>query len=236
VTVVSELAREEMARAFHVPVGKLAVAINGYDPVDLPARAQRPSDFVIAYLGSIDGRRDPRPFLRALVEAGRSEPQLAAAVRLRIVGEVPEWVGAVAREQLGADRVEMRPPIPHREALAIGGAAAVLLCISSRAEAGGAAMTSKLIEYLGLERPVLNLAPEGPGVALVRSLDAGEVSDPEDIPGATQAILRLYRDWKNGTERTAPPDRLADLTRQRTAAVVAGVLDRAIQARRRRPG
>lgn len=225
VVIVSEAAAAEVSDFFPSTVGKLYVAANGFDPDDLPTPAERSEFFEIAYAGTLDERRDPRPFLDALRRLTSSAPGFPEALRLRLMGSVPSWVSDAAVTRVGRERVSIDGLLPHREALIRASRAAVLLGITSRAEAGGAGLTSKLFEYLGLRRPVLMLAPPGPARSLVKDLEAGRTADPDDVEGIARAIGWLYDEWRSGRERLASPERLALLTRRTTAARLAMALD-----------
>jgi glycosyltransferase involved in cell wall biosynthesis len=233
VTVVSHAAATELQDKLGVPPARMFVAMNGFDVDDLPADPCRSNEFVICYAGSLDERRDVRPFLTALQRAGRQSSDLARDLRLEMVGRIPRWAGEAALRALGSDRVNVGGLRPHREALRQASAAAVLLVVSSTAEAGGSTMTSKLLECIGLRRPVLMLAPSGPGVDLVSELGAGETAPPDDVPAIAEAVLRLYRDWRSGSERVADATSLTPLTRRVTSEVFASALDSAIRSKRR---
>jgi glycosyltransferase involved in cell wall biosynthesis len=233
VTVVSRAAAIELQDQLGVPPTRLFIALNGFDVDDLPASPGRSKDFLICYAGSLDERRDIRPLLAALQQAGRRSPDLARDLHLSLIGRIPDWAGEAALRDLGSDRVAIGGLRPHREALAEASAAAVLLVLSSTAEAGGATMTSKLLECLGLRRPVLMLAPSGPGVDLVTELGAGESAMPDDVPAIEEAVLRLYGDWRSGLERVADPAALIPLTRRVTGEVFASALDAAVRSKRR---
>lgn len=228
VVVVSDAAAAEMQEAFPGIALRLHVARNGYDPDDLPEPGPRPALFEIAYAGSLDERRDPRPFLAALVHLTAEFPEMRDAVRLRLMGRVADWVTEAAVTALGAERVTFDGLLPHREALARAAKAAVLLGITTRAEAGGAGFTSKLFEYLGLQRPVLMLAPAGPARDLVRRSGGGLVADPEDVSEIGFAIRQLFEEWAADAERHSDQTVLTGLTRRATAEAVAGALDAAL--------
>jgi hypothetical protein len=89
-------------------------------------------------------------------------------------------------------------------------------------------MTSKLLEYLGLRRPILMIAPEGPGARLVRELGAGLVAGPEDSAAIRAAIVRLHREWLTGDERIVDAATTLRWTRRETARSMAASLDAAI--------
>jgi len=238
VTVVSRAAASELSEAFGIDPRRVHVAMNGFDPEDLLPAQGRSASFEITYMGSMDHRRDPRPFLYALDQASRDRPGLRDDLCIRLIGNIPEWVVEAAVRTVGATRVTVDGVVPHREALARAASAAVLLGISSEEEAGRSAMTSKLLEYLGLRRPVLMLAPPGPAVELVASMGVGEVAPPDDRGAIRAALLRLHDDWIRGLERVAPEESLEPFTRRRTAAVVAGALAASVahRAAARTPG
>ena len=233
VVVVSDVARREMLATFGFLGDRVQVAQNGFDPDDLPAPASRQTTFEIAYAGSLHRRRDPSVLLEVLGRLARGRDDLRRDLRLRLMGNSPRWVGDAATEAIGPSSVAIDGILPHREALERAGRAAVLLAISSRAEAGSAAMTSKFLEYLGLHRPILLLAPDGPARTLLAELGIGAAADPDDAGAIESAILRLYGDWASGHERLTEPGRLTSYTRRATAERVAGVLGAAVDQARR---
>jgi hypothetical protein len=89
-------------------------------------------------------------------------------------------------------------------------------------------MTSKLLEYLGLRRPILMLAPEGPGVRLVRELRAGAVAAPDDRAAIQAALAELYSQWRSGSEQIASAAEAIRFTRRETARSMAALLDAAV--------
>jgi len=224
VIAISEPAASEIATAIPSVADRIMVAANGFDPDDMPRPSGLPSRFEIVYAGTLDGRRDPRPLLTALANRMRDDATFASVVSLRLIGNVAPWVAAAARDALGANRVRVDGLLPHREALEAAAGAAVLLGITTHAEAGGAGLTSKLFEYLGLRRPILMLAPAGPARTLVTTLEAGETAEPDDPEGISSAVGRLYDRWRHGTERIVPADALEGLTRRETARRVAVAL------------
>lgn len=235
ITVVSDAAAREIGLAFAVDPDRLHVAMNGFDPDDLPADRPPARTFEITYMGSMTHRRGPGPFLEAVERASIVRSELRRDVRIRLIGSVPDWAIGAAIRTVGAERVTVDGILSHRDALAKAADAAVLLGISSTAEAGGSALTSKLFEYLALRRPVLMLAPPGPAIEIVTAANAGEVADPDDPEAIRDALVRLYDGWASGAEQRVPDEVLQRFTRRRTAAAVARALDLAVQRRADRP-
>lgn len=235
VVTMSQAAADEMAARFPIVEGRVVAIPNGFDPDDMPAPRARPDRFTLAYTGSLGEARDPRPLFRALAQLAETDPSFATDLQLRLVGNVTTAIAAAARHALGESRVVIEGLVPHGDALEIAAESAVLLAITTRREAGGAGLTSKLFEYLGLRRPILLLAPTGPARDLVTSLRAGEVAEPDAEAEIGGAVERLYRAWQSDNEQLARSQDLDKLTRITTAARMAEALDRARAKVRRRP-
>lgn len=232
VTVVSEAARRELLGLGPELADRIRVAMNGFDPDDLPRVAPDRDVFRLVYAGSMRHHRDPTPLLRALAAAARHDPELGTQLRVELIGRIPDSLKMQA-EGILPGRVVVPGFVPHRDALGRSAAAAVQVVLSARSEAGEAALTSKLFECLALRRPVLFIGPEGPGAGLVRRLGAGEVVEPGDEQGLASALRRLVVDWRAGAERVASPEALEPFTRVGTAQAVAAALDLAVSRRRR---
>jgi len=233
VTVVSDAARRELLGLEPNLANRIRIAMNGFDPADLPDEPPDRDHFRVVYAGSMRHHRDPIPLLAVLADAARRNPDLHGRLRVELVGRIP----ASLQTQAGAllpDRVVTPGFLPHREALRRSAAAAVQVVLSARSEAGEAALTSKLFECLALRRPVLFIGPQGPGTDLVRSLDAGEVVDPGDEAGLASAVQRLLAEWRTGAERVASPEALEPFTRVATAEAVALALEDAVSRSRTR--
>jgi glycosyltransferase involved in cell wall biosynthesis len=227
VVTMSQAAADEMAARFPAVRGRVVAIPNGFDPEDMPVARARPVDFIVVYAGSLGEARDPRPLFGALAGMAATDSSFAAALQLRLVGNVTAAIATAARDAIGESRVVIDGLVPHRQALETAAGSAVLLAITTHREAGGSGLTSKLFEYLGLRRPILLLAPDGPARDLVAALDAGEVAEPDDEAAIGRAVQRLYQAWQAGSERVARPEDLEQLTRITTAARMADALERA---------
>lgn len=231
VIVVSEAARAELSARYPSVAPRLHVAMNGFDPDDLPPRQSSPATFEMVHAGTLDERRNPRPLFSALATLVSERPDIAARIRLRLMGNVPDWAVSAARAAIGPDRVEYDGLVAHREALLRASRAAVLIGLTTRAESGDAGLTSKLLEYIGLRRPVLMLAPPGPARDVVQETGAGAVADPDDITGIATGIAELFDAWARGKERLPTTGDADRFTRRMTARQVAIALDAAVQGK-----
>jgi glycosyltransferase involved in cell wall biosynthesis len=204
----------------------VTVAPNGFDADDLPRRDDEVStSFRFVYTGSMRDTRDPGSLLAALAHHIDRTPGFGEALELTLVGIIPDSVLAAAHRMIGPDRVSWKGFVPHKVALEHAAEAAVLVAITSEAEAGSSAMTSKLTEYLALGRPILYVAPPGPGSDLVVRRDAREVAPPDDAPAAIAAVGRLFQRWKGRRPQRVPLESLEAYSRRETARIVASRLD-----------
>jgi glycosyltransferase involved in cell wall biosynthesis len=177
------------------PRGRVVTIANGCDFDDFAgieyARADR---FRLTHAGSFFGKRDPKPFLRALAESGLED------VTVRFLGDFRP-ADREFMESLGLeDRVELIDHVPRRESLRLQRDSDVLLLLIPDAGGRGRGILSgKVFEYLAAERPVLAIVPEdGAAARLIRDTGAGVVAGPEDVPAIRDALVALHAQWREG--------------------------------------
>ena len=183
------------------PRGKVVTIANGCDFDDFTGIAYTRGDrFRLTHAGSFFGKRDPKPFLRALAESGLEE------VTVRFVGDFRPG-DREFMESLGlGDRVQLIDYVPRRESLRLQrDSDALLLLIPEAGGRGRGVLSGKVFEYLAAERPVLAVVPEdGAAAGLIRDTGAGVVAGPEDVPAIRDALVALHARWQGGTLNGAP--------------------------------
>src|SRR4029077_6163657 len=132
------------------PRGRVVTITNGCDFDDFAglgyARADR---FRITHAGSFFGKRDPKPFLRALAASGLED------VTVRFLGDFRPGDRDAVHELGLDDRVELIPHVRRRESLRLQRESDVLLLLIP--EAGGrgrGVLSGKVFEYIAAERPI----------------------------------------------------------------------------------
>lgn len=222
VVAVSEAIAEE-ARGFS-PRGRVVTIPNGCDFDDFAGLAYRPIErFRITHAGSFFGKRDPRPFLRALADAGLDD------VVARFVGDFRAADREFAESLDLGDRLELVPYVSRRRSLELQrDSEALLLLIPDAGGRGRGVLSGKVFEYLAAERPILAaVPPDGAAAALIRETGAGIVVAPDDVDGLREALRGLHGRWKAGLldgtplseeqrdrlSRAARAEELADLLR-----------------------
>jgi glycosyltransferase involved in cell wall biosynthesis len=199
ITCVSEAIAAEMSE--QSPSGGVFTIPNGSDFDDFVGLERHPSArFRLTHTGSFFGKRDPRPFLTALKQAGLDD--LVA----RFLGDFRaadrEWA-----EGLGlGDRLELISYAPRRRSLELQrDSEALLLLIPDAAGRGRGVLSGKVFEYLAAERPILAVVPpEGAAAELIRAAGAGLVVAPDDVDGIAAALRNLHAAWGAGTLEGTP--------------------------------
>src|SRR5207237_63648 len=144
----------EEARALQ-PKGTVVTIANGCDFDDFAGLEYRPSTKLrITHTGNFQGKRDPKPFFRALAESGVED------VVVRFAGDVRAADREYA-EALGlGDRIELLGYVSRRRSLELQRDTEVLLLLIPDAGGRGkGVLTGKIFEYLAAERPILAVVP-----------------------------------------------------------------------------
>jgi glycosyltransferase involved in cell wall biosynthesis len=194
ITAAADAIAEE-ARALG-PKGRVLTIANGCDFDDFAGLEHRPSERLrITHAGSFYGKRDPKPFLRALAESGLDD------VVVRFVGDLRASDREYAASLGLGERMEETGYVPRRRSLELQRDSEVLLLLIP--EAGGrgrGVLSGKVFEYLAAERPILAAVPaDGAAAGLVHDTGAGVVAPPDDVDALKQAILDLHARWRAGS-------------------------------------
>ena len=204
------------------PAGRIVTIANGSDFDDFDGLTYTPGDrFRITHTGAFFGRRDPKPFLRALAGSGLED------VVVRFVG------GFRAADREFADslelgrRVEVIPFVPRRRSLELQRDSEALLLIAS--EAGGrgtGVIPGKVFEYIAAGRPILGAVPaDGAAARLIEEVRAGVVAPADDVDALQAALLELHGRWKRGElEVELTPEARERVSRRARVAELAGLV------------
>ena len=212
----------EEARALQ-PKGKVVTIANGSDFDDFAGLEHHPSDRLrITHTGNFHGKRDPKPFFRALAESGLED------VVVRFAGDVRAADREYA-EALGlGDRIELLGYVSRRRSLELQrDSEALLLLIPDSGGRGKGVLTGKIFEYLAAERPILAVVPpDGAAADLLRETGAGTVVAPDDVDAIRAALVDLHRRWKDGSLDGTPlsPEWRERLSRANRVEELADVL------------
>jgi len=181
----------ELVLAKHPPAwrGKAGVLSHSFAPGHYPADGFQPGgERVIRYLGTFYGQRHPALLGRPLTIIAHERPELLNGVRVEIIGDhVPGPETRAALAGLPEGLVVFRPPVPHRQSLALMAGAEALLVIEFP-HPRSVWLPSKIVEYIGAARPILGLAPTGAAQRVIREA-GGVCADPRDSQAVTAMLM-----------------------------------------------
>lgn len=197
VMVTPGCARYYAARYPHA-ASRIQVIENAHDPTGVDAPTQsgacggEASSFTLLHSGIVyPWERDPSALLSAVKRLAEGHP--AIAQRLRLVFRAPgdeAWLQAQVTAAGLGERVQVRPSIPFREALAEMHAASALLIL--QAENCNLQIPAKIYEYAHTSRPVLTLShPQGETWREAERLGLGPCARLDDPASIETALLRL---------------------------------------------
>lgn len=180
---------------------KVRIVPHAYEPQLFQTFTNHDHDrLVIRYLGDLYQSRTPEPLFQALEILWTTEPELLQKFRFEIVGDVHELnLEQMGLSQLPDGLVVFRPRVNYCESLSMMTSAAGLMVIDAPVPSNSKSvfLPSKLIEYVGADRPIIGLTPPGTAAYLISRL-GGWVADP----GSAKQVAEVVREflsfvWEN---------------------------------------
>ena len=155
---------------------KPVVAIpNGYDPDEVTRSAQLMKEFTITYTGQLyQGKQDPTPLLRALVELASEGKIELKTVKVRFYGDTPYWLEQEIKRYQLDEVVSLHPKVLREVALQKQRESQILLLLNWDDPDEVGVYTGKVFEYLAARRPILAVGgPRGVVTKLLEETGAG---------------------------------------------------------------
>jgi glycosyltransferase involved in cell wall biosynthesis len=207
IVFASEGLREAYAARYPGAAGRMLAIPNGYDRADFPppagptpaGMAEADGDaggrrFRLVYTGSIYGERELEMFLSGLALLAERRPELAGRLDVEFVGWLSAHNKEVAARYLHSATVgpmlRFSGFLPHGEALARAASADSLLQLIADDPRKDQIAGAKLMEYLGQDKQILAVVPEGLARAVLRELNWGIVADPTP-EGVAEGVANL---------------------------------------------
>ena len=173
---------------------KVRIVPHAYEP-HLFQNAPNNDDgrLVIRYLGDLYLSRTPKPLFQALEILSVTQPELLRRFHFEIVGDVHQLnLEQMGLSQLPDGLVDFRPRVNYCESLSLMTSASGLMVIDAPVTKNSESvfLPSKLIEYVGADRPIIGLTPPGTASYLISRL-GGWVADP----GSAEQVAEVVRQY-----------------------------------------
>lgn len=173
----------------------------GYDPQDFlrPAVQSNRKKFRITHAGVFYGDRTPKFFLQALKKAITDQPEIGSHVEACFVGNMHEEHLKLIKGLHLEEYVVTTGYLDHERCVQQLMTSDVLwLMLTNDCQSPG-----KLYEYFGARKPILACIPDGFLRQTIDETDGGIIVRPDDVEGITQALIKLYGQFK--TQRLPQP-------------------------------
>jgi glycosyltransferase involved in cell wall biosynthesis len=219
---------------------RMRVIPNGYDRTDFANSKSPPGTandagspdgagggarrFRLVYTGSVYGEHELEIFLEGLELLVARRPEIKDHLDVEFIGWLSAHNRVVFAEKTKSDplrqMVRSSGFLPRAEAMRRAAASDALLQIMADDPRKGLIQSAKLVEYLGYDRQILAVVPEGEARQVLHELNWGIAADPtpEGVADGVEKLLSAPP-----PARRADPDGLYD--RANLAARLAGYLD-----------
>ena len=207
---------------------RMGTVPNGYSRAERVAAPPRdPDHYSIAFTGTLDRVDEVTMFVAGLRIALNRSPALRNRLRVRLAGVAsPACEGVLREAQRSSDLgsvVEWLGPLPRDKALALVDGADAALVLLAAGPGMNMFVGGKLYDYLGRDRQILAIVPDGDASAVLNELAWGVVAAPTPA-GVAGGIDRLLS--SSPGRDTADPEGRYD--RFRLTRLFAAALDRAV--------
>lgn len=189
----SEETRHLVMQKYPPPMAKKSrVLSHSFDPKMYGSTRDAHDGIVVRYLGNFYGRRKPDPLIKAVQQLYRERPELLQGVTIEFVGGIRR-IPTSLLGTLASTLIRFVPPVDYKTSLALMESADLLLVIDAPFEQS-VFLPSKLVDYIGAQRPIFAITPPGTSAKLVSDL-GGVVAHPKNIGDIAEklaeSIMRL---------------------------------------------
>ena len=214
---INSYIRDALAGRHPSLASRIAVIPHGYDAEDfghkLPAGTRgntRPArvdgvalqtrntedKLTFLYSGVFYDAQTPETFLRGAARALGDHPEMNERLQFTFVGHFPDRYKPMIMELALEDHVQLCGYRSHQETVGLLQRADILWMTVGRQKREEQVSTSKLLEYVGTQKPILGLVPAGAAGDTLSAYGAGIAVAPDDPVATAEAIIQLYQQWK----------------------------------------
>jgi len=173
---------------------KTKILPHSYDPDLYPKKeAKKNEKITLRYIGHFYGNRSPEPLLKALQKLPSN---LLKKIKIECYGSVQPHLIDQYSDLVGTT-VFFNDPVSYNDSLKLMSSADGLLVIDAPADQS-VFLPSKLVDYIGAQKPILGITPPGASHRILSDLNY-PVANPND----TQSIEKMIIDFVKSENKTA---------------------------------
>ena len=187
--VIAETLEQRLGRAIEV-IGQ------GFDPEDFKTWIEPDRTvFRLTYTGVFYDEQKPDVFLEACALFLRNRPEAKRHLRLDFAGTLPNEAIELARRLNIDECLTHHGYLSHLETVRLQMRSSVLWMTIGKRRGAESISTGKLFEYIGAQRPILALIPEGAAADVIAAYNMATIVPPDDPQLVSKSIDRLYTKW-----------------------------------------
>ena len=209
------------------PISEVKIITQGFDREDFTDKQviTNAGIFQVVYSGVFYDAQTPDYFLRALKRFLEANPESRSKVQAVFVGLIPEASKELIKELDLTDVVRHKGYLSHAETVSYLLRADVLWFTIGDGKGQELISTSKLYEYMGTEKPILGLVPDGAAKQALESYNAGWIVSPHDVDAIEEAFEKMYIAWTKGALPVPAAGFPNGIERKYLTGKLAGILD-----------
>ncbi|GAB4339414.1 MAG: glycosyltransferase [Calditrichia bacterium] len=228
VTTVSRALMDQLAQKTTPPCPeKFYIIPNGFDEADFENIATEPGTrFTILHTGNMQAHQNPEALWQALAELREEQPELAAQIRVKLVGRThPEVENTLKRLQLESI-VEFSGFVPHNQIPPMLRSAELLLMVIPKVEDNLGIVTGKFFEYLGSNRPILVVGPpQSDAGQILKGLSGSAIFDYDAVHRLKKYLQDALQSWQRNQWQFDNQHKVARYSRRALAGKLAEVFE-----------
>jgi glycosyltransferase involved in cell wall biosynthesis len=169
---------------------KIFVIPNGFDTDDFNQKVLPDNkEFIITYTGTLSNEYKTDVFLCVVKELIQED----CSIKLRFIGRFPQTLSDMVQTVGLSGSCEFISYVPHDQSIRYLMQSNALLLIIPDVKENNGILTGKLFEYIGSERPIIGIGPEGCDAAgIIAETHSGEMYGYNDAAALKKAIRDYY--------------------------------------------
>lgn len=181
---------------------KFLTITNGFDSSDYNNIDEIKYDkFTICYSGILTQGQNPETLCKAIENLIEENKIGKEDIQIKFIGFIIDGYRQLFENYRIKDNVEILPYMTHDECLRYMKGANINLIILADKEESKSVFTGKIFDYIGVEKPILGIMPQG-GVAsdLIREKGIGSSFNHGDTENVARFIYEIYNTYKDNKE------------------------------------
>lgn len=176
---------------------------HGYDAKDFenvepePA-VQKNRKMILTYSGVFIEYCSPNNFLKAFKLLTRERPDIASNIELHFIGLLGKDHWKLIKKLKLEEFIKYHGYLEHNEVIKKIISCDVLWFTIGRKKNIEAILPGKVYEYVGSQKPVIALVPDGAAKTSMEEYKASFITDPDDIVAIKNTLIHVHKLYKSG--------------------------------------